>query len=302
MKYPFIKSIHIITLISLINIFTSCSENSVDHSDPPVAEYTQVDFEPSWSPDAVNIVYSHADIDNEYTGIYIINSNGSNNRLIVSDFARCPYWSSDGQWIVFTQFDQIFKIKISDNTILQLTSGGKNFFPKWCPDSSLIAYSNSINTSDYNIMIMNTDGNQKRLIDENANYPGWENGSSSLIYFKPAKFNGVSQNGDTLVRYLFSDSSKQTITVLNGNDHLVNMYPVFAGDRYIFCSADNSGSVYIYSMDLDGKNIVKLTTGQSYSPDYSFVRNKIAYTNRTLGNGRLWIMDKNGHNKMQVTN
>ena len=79
------------------------------------------------------------------------------------------------------------------------------------------------------------------------------------------------------------------------------MYPVFAGDRFIFCSADSTGSVYIYSMDTDGKNILKLTSGQGYSPDFSFANNKIVYTNRSPGNGRIWIMDKNGDNKMQVT-
>lgn len=297
-----LKLVLMINLISFMIFCSGCSDNTIVPSDPPVAQYTQIDFEPSWSPDATSIAYIHSDINSDYTGIYTINPEGRDNRLIINDFARCPDWSSDSKRVIFSQFDDIYKSNISDNTIEQLTSGGKNFFPKWCADSGLIAYSKSINSSEYNIFIMNTDGQQNNQIENDANYPSWENESLSLIYFKPSRLNDGSQAGDTLVRYFLSDGSKQKITVLNGNEHLVNMYPEYTGDGFIFCSADNTGSVCIYSMDLSGNNIVKLTSGQSYSPDYSFANNKIVYTNRTLGNGRLWIMDKNGDNKMQLTN
>lgn len=302
MNYHIMKLILIVSIFTYMNFYTGCTDNSIVRSDPPIAEYTQIDFEPSWSPDASTIAYVHSDINSDFTGIYFIKPDGTDNRIVANDFARCPDWSSDGKYIIFSQFDQIFKLKIADNTIEQLTSGGKNFFPQWCPDSGLIAYSNSMNSTDYNIFIMDSDGNLNHQIENNANYPSWENGSISLIYFKPSKINGGSQNGDTLVRYFLSDGSKEKITVLNGNAHLVNMYPEYTGDGYIFCSSDSTGSVYIYSMDLSGNNIVKLTSGQSYSPDYSFANDKIAYTNRTKGNGRLWIMDKNGDNKMQLTN
>lgn len=158
-----------------------------------------------------------------------------------------------------------------------------------------------MNSIDYSIMLMNSDGTQKRVIDGNGNYPAWMSGSSSLIYFKPVKNNNGSQSGDTLVRYFLLNNTKQAITVLNGSEHLVNMYPVFTGDGFVFSSADSTGSVYIYSMDTDGNNILKLTSGQGYSPDFSFANKKIVYTNRSLGNGRIWVMDKNGDNKMQVT-
>ncbi len=301
MKRPI--SILIIILINFIFVLLleSCTDNTTDPSVPPVAGYTQVDFEPSWSSDAGRIAYIHSDIDNKYTGIYIINSVGTNERLIVSDFARSPCWSPDDQWIVYSQFNNIYKLKTDSDSLIQLTTDGKNLYPKWSIDSGLIAYSNSMNSVDYRIMLMNSEGTQKRLIDENGNYPEWISGSSSLIYFKPAKDISGSQNGDTLVRYFLTGNTKQAITVLNGSEHLVNMYPVFAGDRFIFCSADSTGSVYIYSMDTDGNNILKLTSEQGYSPDFSFANKKIVYTNRSPGNGRIWKMDKNGDNKMQVT-
>lgn len=302
MHHPLKISNLILSIIFSLYTGSGCSDNTVVRSDPPVSEYTQIDFEPSWSSDSKSISYIHSDIDIDYRGIYTISPNGNNDRLIISDFARCPGWSPDDEWIVYTQFDQIFKYRISADSSVGLTSGGKNYFPKWCPDSGLIAYSSNINSADFNIMIMNTDGTQNQLIDENGNYPNWQEGRISLIYFKPVKTSGNAQQGDSLIRYFLTDGTKQTIAVISGNTHKVNMYPVFAGDRYIFCSSDSTGSVYIYSMDAGGNSIVRLTSGQGYCPDYSFVSEKIVYTNRSRGNGRLWIMDKNGDNKMQLTN
>ncbi|MBK8552508.1 MAG: DUF5050 domain-containing protein [Ignavibacteria bacterium] len=247
------------------------------------------------------ITYAHSNIDPDFTGIYIINSNGTGKQQIISDFARCPDFSPGGDRIAFTQFENIYKIKTNGDSIVQLTSAGKNYFPKWSADNALIAFSNSINSDEYDIWTMNTDGSQKTLIDSNANYPDWVNGSSSLIYFKPMKNSGGSQTGDTLVQYFLSSNTKQVMAILTGDEHKINMYPSFAGDKIIFCSFDIESTAYVYSMDSDGSNITKLTTTQSYSPDYSPVNEKIVYTNRDKGNGRLWIMDKNGSEKTQLT-
>ena len=38
-------------------------------------------------------------------------------------------WSSSGDWIVFTEFEQIFRIKSSGPSLTQLTSSEQNAFP-----------------------------------------------------------------------------------------------------------------------------------------------------------------------------
>ncbi len=295
-------SISFFAIITFIFLFAGCSENTEAPSPSPIAQFTQVDFEPSWSFTGNKIAYVHSNIDNKFTGIYTINSDGSGNTQIVNDFDRCPELSPAVDWITYTFADNIFKIKIANDSIVQLTSAGKNFFPKWSSDNSLIAFSSSGNSDDYNVWKMKTDGTQKTLIDSNANYPNWVNASSSLIYFKPAKLPGGAQNGDTLVQYFLATNTKQVMTVVNGDEHKVNMYPSYAGDKIIFCSFDTENSAYVYSMNLNGSNINKLTTAQSYSPDYSPANQKIVYTNRELGNGRLWIMNKDGNGKVQLTN
>lgn len=289
-------------LLSVVFTFQlySCTENSAISPTSPVAEYTQIDFEPAWSDSGDKVVYIHSDIDNDFTGIYRIDSDGKNKKLILNSFANSPDWSPDGNRIVFSLNNNIYKINVNGDSLKYITDTGINSNPKWSSDGDWIAFSGCEN-SLCKILIMKSDGSQKTIIDTNAVYPNWVNGSSSLIYFKPILNNNGIQTGDTLCQYFFSNGSKQVISVLNNDQHKKNSYPEYIGDALIFCSMNKDGFVYIYRMNLDGSNIIKLTTSQSYTPDFSILNQKIIYTNRNKGEGRLWQMDKNGNGQMQFT-
>ncbi|MEP7147103.1 MAG: hypothetical protein ABI792_08845 [bacterium] len=294
-----IKIFYIAIIVSL-NFYYSCSDNTLEQMPPQVAEYTQVDFEPEWNTDGDMVVYSHANIDNDLSGIYITGISGLVRTQIISNFARSPGWSPGGNKILYSQFFQIFKANTTGDSVVQLTNSGENYYPKWSSDGSLIAFSR-FDGPVSKILIMNPDGQQLQVLDSNANYPGWESNSSSLLYFKPSFGAGGAHTGDTLYQYNLSNQTKNILTTLSGDVHKINMYPVYAGDEIIFCSMNKDGYVYIYKMSRNGSNIVKLTDTQGYSPAYSLINQKIIYTNRNKGNGRLWTMDKNGNNKIQLT-
>ncbi|MDQ3021387.1 MAG: hypothetical protein M3R36_12585 [Bacteroidota bacterium] len=296
------SSVKIIILLLTLSIlqFLSCSDNTMDPSTSTSAEYTQIDFEPAWSNTGDRIAYVHSDMDFDFNGIYIVNTNGTNSRLLINGFTYSPDWSPDGSWIFFSQNNNISKVRTTGDSLISLTDNGINLYPKCSSDGNWLVYS-ECGTQPCDVWIMKPDGKQKNMMVTNATYPNWVNGSSSFIYFSPIKDNKGRQTGDTLAQYFFSNGSKQVIALLNGDDHIINSYPVSAGDEIIFCSMNKDGYVYVYSMNLNGNNIAKLTTAQSYSPDYSSANQKIIYTNRNNGNGRLWIMDKNGSGQVQFT-
>ncbi len=284
----------------MICLISGCSDNTQDSLSSSVPEYTLIDFEPAWSGSGNKIAYAHSNVNNDFTGIYIINSDGSNNRQLLNAFASSPDWSADEEWIVFAINNSIQKIKTNGDSLMTLTDGGINSNPKWSSDGSRIAYCDCGNLP-CRVVIIKPDGSLKTIIDTNAVYPDWVNGSSSLIYFKPVKNNEGLQTGDTLIQYFLSSGEKKIISVLNDDNHRVNTFPVFADDAIIFCSMNKEGGIYIYRMNTDGSSIVKLTDSQGYAPDYSASLQKIVYTNRNKGNGRLWLMDKNGNGKVQFT-
>jgi Tol biopolymer transport system component len=295
----FLNKISYLIIVVFVFQFQACSEDTVSSFESTVPEYTQIDFEPAWSKSGNRIVYIHSDINADYTGIYMIDSDGENKQQLLNVFANSPDWSPGGNWLVFTITNTLFKIKTNGDSLTALADTGINSRPKWSNDGNWISYI-SCGNNTCGVWIMKPDGQQKTMIDNNASYANWVNGSSSLIYFKPIKNNNGTQSGDTL--YLYSlTGSKQSIIALNNDEHVINSYPVFAGDAIIFSSLNKTGYTYVYRMNPDGSNIIRLTTTQSYSPDYSLANSKIVYTNRNKGNGRLWIMDKNGNGEVQFT-
>ncbi|MCB0728372.1 MAG: DUF5050 domain-containing protein [Ignavibacteriae bacterium] len=284
-------------------IFTGCQ----DQANTPTpnnnfAEYTQVDFDPAWTLSGERIVYSHSNPDIELSGIYSIDSDGSNNDHIISGLASGPDWSPDASHIVYEQYNDIFISNSNGDSIVNLTSGGRSNDPKWSPDNSFIAYSrvNSLYNSD--IYLIRPDGSDNIFIDSNCKYPSWTDDGNSLIYFKQIYENeNYTQIGDSLVQYFLINGQKITIAVLQGEEFKFNSYPNLKDDGIIFCSTNENGYAYIYKMDTDGANIIRLTDSQGFSPDCCMNNNKIAYTNRSKGNGRLWIMNNDGNNKTQLT-
>ncbi len=95
-------------LFAIILAFGSCRDNPVANKD---LDFRLTDFEPSWSPDGRTIAYVHGDTVNGKTGIYLINVDGTDNRIIYSSAsAYSPDWSPDGKWIAFSDNAQIFKV------------------------------------------------------------------------------------------------------------------------------------------------------------------------------------------------
>ncbi len=101
---------------------------------------------PSWSPDGSQIAYVGVD------GIYIMNSDGSNSRLLVKhqfldpreagtgDDQAMPRWSLDGKWIIYYRCDgricattdaTIYKVGSVGGQEEKIIDGGA--FPSWKP-------------------------------------------------------------------------------------------------------------------------------------------------------------------------
>ena len=119
--------------------------------------------------------------DNTSYGIYLMNTSGSEKRLIIAD-ANNPVWSPDGRQIAYISkgnigSPQIFVADYNGSNSRQLTeaylpcwdSGFPpfgNYDPKWTPDGRKIVYQSDINDGQHEIYIMNSNGtHQTRLTD-----------------------------------------------------------------------------------------------------------------------------------------
>ncbi|MCD6099953.1 MAG: PD40 domain-containing protein, partial [Candidatus Marinimicrobia bacterium] len=169
-------------ILSLLLLVSYCG-NPVDDGDYrfPAPVYPRPYSAPSWSADGKTIVFCRIKItsidgfggywyDPDSTGIWAIDADGSNMRLLIRGRGDSPELSPDGEWLVYEEGGQIYKARYIDglvdtSKIIQLTTVGRNFYPAWSPDGKWIAYDSKVDNpgGGYSIWIMDSDGSNKRM-------------------------------------------------------------------------------------------------------------------------------------------
>jgi Tol biopolymer transport system component len=67
-----------------------------------VTRYWQNAYQPAWSPDGHKLAFVRFDSINT-SGIYVMNSDGSHMRHVLSGWQTEPSWSPNGRRLVYTQ-------------------------------------------------------------------------------------------------------------------------------------------------------------------------------------------------------
>jgi len=299
MKMHYGRNFAVIVLI----IIYGCADNGITDISGP-SGYNFTDIEAKWSTDGSRIVYVHQDTSTIIAGVYVIDTNGTNKRIVLSGYEENPDWSPDGVWIVFSNTGQIYKIKISGDSLTQLTSDGNNYFPTWSNDGVWIAYDSDIGHGSgddfYSIWKMRIDGSNKiRLTTDTTSEtrePNWA--SNKIVYIR---YNFYPQI------YIMDTNGSANTSVTN--NPLLKDLPNLSSDgtKITFTVSIQGPQFQIWTVNKDGSNLKLLTTYsawcrlQGYAPSWSPDGNYIVYTDSAPKNGRLWIMDKNGNQKKQIT-
>jgi TolB protein len=263
---------------------------------PPPSNPYAIDFLPTLSPDGHTIAYYHRDSTSETTGIYLIDTNGTNKRLLIGDMAFDPDFSPDGNWITFAS-GQIYKIKINGDSLTQLTNGGANYYPSWSPDGEWISYDSDFLDPTGSIVIwkVKKDTSIRRDISQHGTgewrMSSWSPNGKKLVHQRYI----VGNNG--MPEIFIMDSSGQNSIRVTTNDKWDEL-PRFSPDGQKIAFTQE---YQIYTINIDGTGLTKLSDKQGYSCDYSPDGEKIIFCDTSPGNGRLWIMNKEGSNKRQLT-
>jgi Tol biopolymer transport system component len=290
-----------ISFLLLIS-FYSCKDNPTTSNSS--SKSTAIDIQATWSPLGNKIAYNHQDTSFSVSGIYIIDTNGTNNKLLVNGLVEAPTWSPDGNWIAFCNHNygvMIYKIKLNGDSLTSLTEASYgSFFPAWSSDGNWIAFETDLESPGIHyIWKMNSDGSNKTKIffdttQGGGTDPSW--GNNKIVYLRnTGNYSGTAQ--------IFSmDSNGQNQTELTF-DNSQRYYPKisFNGGKIAYTLVTSGPRLNIWTMQSDGSNNKQILYTQGYTPAFSPDGEMIVYTNAEYGNGRIWIMSKDGKNQKQLT-
>ena len=214
-----------------------------------------------------------------------------------ADSIILPYWSSDGERIVYLSWnvhdtesdmelwimdaDGSDKIQLlNENDVCGFTSGNP-----LSPDGSRLLYISNV-TGNRELWIAETDSMEKRQLTESAHlenyFPTFEKWKASW-----------SPDGSQIVY----------VSGVTENSNLWKLVETSDGEEVLMFDISNLSKDYdIWVIDSDGANNIRLTDDgkQNMKPEWHPSGENIAFGSNITGNGGIWIMNKDGSEKTQL--
>lgn len=249
--------------------------------------------QPKWSPNGSQIVFvspcqnSQDEYPNSLLYIYTFKDKSIIPLLEVEDATQrignySPGWSPDGSKVTYTSLRQGISIvnvyDITSKLISEISNPENNaFHPSWRPDGEAVIF--AVQDGYTSIWEAYLDGSEMSQISKSGNvnnyHPVW-NSQGTFILF--------SQHDEVQVPWLvklfkgnFGSNIEDRIAVQDVTGSFPVLAPVLtvSDDVILFESWPDGKNHDIYQMNIDGSNLVRLTTNSGYDFDPAFFHNRL---------------------------
>lgn len=218
--------------------------------------------------------------------LYVVNPDGTGQQKALTGVVieGVTEWSPDGKQMLIQAnvngISTVVKVDIGEDNkgsnAVQLTADAKgdSVLPTWSPDGSMIAFQSKREGGDYQVFVMDKDGNNKKRLSDGKGYAGqpeWSPDGQSIVYVA-----GDQQTGSTHDLFVVPVEGGTAKKITPGGKDLST--PRWSPDGKSIIYLDNAGdrNNTVMIMNPDGTNAKELVNqgfnkGVSFSPDGSKV-------------------------------
>jgi TolB protein len=234
--------------------------------------------------------------------IYIADFDGHNPKQFTNTetITLFPAWSSDGQWLAYTDYRRgkpdlyIRNIKGQQGTVISLK--GSNITPAWVPGQFALAASLSYEGNPA-LYLLTGKGKIIKKLTEHWGIdvsPTWSPDGKALAFVS-------NRSGSPQVYIKNVEDGKVLRLTYEGN---YNTAPQWSprGDYIAYTRLDKDGSINIYVIRPEGGQSIQLTSNarNNESPTWSPDGSLIAFSSTREGPSRIYVMNANGANQRRL--
>jgi TolB protein len=146
--------------------------------------------QPAWSPDGSRLAFVRPSATLE-SGIYVVNADGSGERLLSRLVAATPAWSPDGARIAFSDGRDLYTVRADGTGVEQLTEGPANdTAPAWLPNGTRIAFER-----DGGLWVMDADGGNERALGLRGHTPRFSRDGTLIAFEREGVISVIRADG-----------------------------------------------------------------------------------------------------------